>query len=176
MLEGTSESKVHAFNLLFNMSVHMNLISEHLPRLEGEALPDAPPSPPASQLAQSAPPAPAPHRRCAPAGTVGLTTLPPPPLRMPHAGDQTQSSFRQSPTTCTTSCARCCCGWCTAASRTARHGKRRSSALSRLSRTLGTSTRRGKLALCASRRGWAGQCGGTRRLGDPSSPRADRRA
>ena len=31
----------------------MNLISEHLPRLEGEALPDAAPSPPASQTAQS---------------------------------------------------------------------------------------------------------------------------
>ncbi len=54
MLEGNLDSKIHAFNLLFNLSIHMNLMVEHLPRLEGEALPDAPPSPPASQLQQSA--------------------------------------------------------------------------------------------------------------------------
>ena len=53
MLEGDSESKVHAFNLLFNLAVHVNLMMEHLPRLEGEALPGAAPSPPVSQLMQS---------------------------------------------------------------------------------------------------------------------------
>ena len=54
MLEGNVESKVHAFNLLFNLSVHMNLIVEHLPRLEGEGMLDAEPSPPTSDLLKSA--------------------------------------------------------------------------------------------------------------------------
>ena len=45
---------------------------------------------------------------------------------------QTSSSCRPSRTTCTTSSARCSCGWCTAASPTALRGRPRSSALSRL--------------------------------------------
>jgi hypothetical protein len=54
MLEGNSESQVHAFTLLFNLAVHINLMSEHLPRLEGEAgLPESAPVPSASQIEAS---------------------------------------------------------------------------------------------------------------------------